>query len=441
MKYTNKKIWQITYPVLLSLMMEHLIGLTDTAFLGRVGEVELGASALGSIYYLAIFMIAFGFSIGAQILIGRRNGEKQYREIGPVFMHGLIFLLVAAAIMFVVSQMFSASVLHRIIGSEAVAAAALKYVDWRIYGFFFSFATVMFRAFYVGTTHTRILTINSIVMVLTNVVLNYVLIFGKFGFPAMGIAGSALASSISEGVALLFIAIYTVRKVDWRKYRLFRIRSFDFPLMGRMLSVSGWTMIQSVLSVSTWFVFFLAVEHLGERQLAITNIVRSVSSMGFIIVFAFAGTASSLVSNLIGAGRADEVMGLARRITKMSYLFIVPLMVLIALFPTLVIRIYTDSASLVGATIPSMLVMVSSYIVSIPAFIWFNVVSGTGNTRSALLMESAALAIYMFYVYVIVWDLRLDVAIAWTAEHVYAAVLFLITYNYMRRAAWQKRKI
>ena len=65
--------------------MEQLIGMTDTAFLGRVGEVELGASAIAGVYYLAIFMMAFGFSIGAQILIARRNGEQQYQAIGPIF--------------------------------------------------------------------------------------------------------------------------------------------------------------------------------------------------------------------------------------------------------------------------------------------------------------------------------------------------------------------
>ena len=78
-KYTYKEIWIIAYPILISLIMEQLIGMTDTAFLGRVGEVELGASAIAGVYYLAIFMMAFGFSIGAQILIARRNGEQQYQ--------------------------------------------------------------------------------------------------------------------------------------------------------------------------------------------------------------------------------------------------------------------------------------------------------------------------------------------------------------------------
>ena len=80
-KYTYKQIWLIAYPILISLLMEQMIGMTDTAFLGRVGEVELGASAIAGVFYMVIFMVAFGFSIGAQILIARRNGERQYKEI------------------------------------------------------------------------------------------------------------------------------------------------------------------------------------------------------------------------------------------------------------------------------------------------------------------------------------------------------------------------
>ena len=93
------------------------------------------------------------------------------------------------AVLFTASNLLTPYLLHRMIGSEEVYRATMSYLDWRVYGFFFSFIAVMFRAFYVSTTNTKILTANSVVMVLTNVVLNYILIFGKFGFPALGIAG------------------------------------------------------------------------------------------------------------------------------------------------------------------------------------------------------------------------------------------------------------
>ena len=215
----------------MSLLMEHMIGLTDTAYLGRVGEVELGASALAGVYYLVIYMLGFGFSIGAQVLIARRNGAQEYKRIGPVFLQGTFFLLLLASLLFTASHLYSPFFLRKLIGSDDVYQATMKYVDWRVYGFFFSFVAVMFRAFYVGITKTKILTINSVVMVLANVMLNYVLIFGKFGFPALGIAGAAIASLISEAVSVLFFILYTWKKVNYKKYGLFEYSGIDFRML------------------------------------------------------------------------------------------------------------------------------------------------------------------------------------------------------------------
>ena len=80
MNYTYKNIWLINFPVMMSILIEQLINITDAIFLGHVGEIELGASALAGIWYLAIYMLGFGFSIGLQIVIARRNGEQQYSE-------------------------------------------------------------------------------------------------------------------------------------------------------------------------------------------------------------------------------------------------------------------------------------------------------------------------------------------------------------------------
>ena len=94
--------------------MEHMIGLTDTAYLGRVGEVELGASALAGVYYLVIYMLGFGFSVGAQVLMARRNGEGEYKRIGEVFTQGGLFLFLLAAVLFTASNLLTPYLLHRL---------------------------------------------------------------------------------------------------------------------------------------------------------------------------------------------------------------------------------------------------------------------------------------------------------------------------------------
>ena len=101
--YSYKQIWKVAYPILISLVMEQMIGMTDAAFLGRVGEVELGASAIAGVYYTVIFMIGFGFSIGSQIIIARRNGEGNYAETGNIFYHGVCFLLGLAVLTVILS--------------------------------------------------------------------------------------------------------------------------------------------------------------------------------------------------------------------------------------------------------------------------------------------------------------------------------------------------
>ena len=440
-RYTNRQIWHIAYPILISLIMEQMIGMTDTAFLGRVGEVELGASAIAGVFYMVIFMVAFGFSIGTQILIARRNGEENYREIGQLFYHGIYFQVALAAVMFLLSYFLSPLILERIISSPAVCRAAEDYLHWRVFGAFFSFSAVIFRAFFLGTVQTRTLTLNSVVMVLSNVVFNYILIFGNFGFPAMGIAGAALGSSLAEGVSLLFFILYTRRRVDVSKYGLDRIPRFCRGVLRRMLNVSLWTMIQNFFSLATWFLFFLYIEHLGERALAVTNIVRSASGLLFMVMMAFASTCGSLTSNLIGRGHASEVPHLIHQHIRLAYLFVMPLALLFVLCPQLILGIYTDMADLREAAIPSLWVMCASYLLIVPANVYFQSVSGTGNTRTALALELSSLVLYTAYITWTILILRLDVALCWTSEMVYGIFILLFCWLYIRRGHWAGKQI
>ena len=192
--YTNKQIWSVSYPILLSLLAQNVINVTDTAFLGHVSEVALGASAMGGLFYICVFTIAFGFSTGSQIVIARRNGEGRYTDVGPVMIQGVMFLFVMALLLFGFTKAFGGNIMRLLVSSESIYKGTMEFLDWRIYGFFFSFVNVMFRALYIGITRTKVLTINAVVMALTNVVLDYALIFGKFGLPEMGIKGAAIAS-------------------------------------------------------------------------------------------------------------------------------------------------------------------------------------------------------------------------------------------------------
>ena len=439
--YSYSNIWRVTYPILISLVMEQMIGLTDTAFLGRVGEIELGASAIAIIYYMILFMIGFGFSIGAQIIIGRRNGEGRFKETGKVFWNGLYFLLGLSIIIIVASELLSPWIMKAMVSSDLIFNAASSYVRWRLPGMVFAFCTVMYRAFYVGTTQTKALTLNSIVMVASNVGFNWILIFGHFGVPALGITGAAIGSSLAELVSLIFFVIYTRSRCDREKFGLVKPAPFSFSELKAMMPVCSWTMIQHVVSISTWFIFFLYIEHLGERDLAISNITRSISGIIWMVLSAFSATCSTLVSNIIGEGHQDKVSSLIKRILKLSYAVIMAIVLLFCIFPNAVISIYTDLPDLTIASVPAVIVMCSAYVFTVGGMIYFQAVSGTGSTKTAFRLELAALIIYIIYCTIVIEHLKADIAICWTAEHVYAIVLLILSYAYMKSGRWKSRKI
>ena len=421
--------------------MEQMIGLTDTAFLGRVGEVELGASAIAIVYYMVLFMIGFGFSIGAQIIIGRRNGEGNFKETGKVFWNGLYFVLGLSGAIILLSELFTPWMMKFMVSSPAIYDAALSYVRWRLPGMVFAFCTAMFRAFYVGTTQTKTLTLNSVVMVASNVIFNYILIFGRCGLPALGITGAAIGSSLAELVSLIFFIVYTRLGCDRSKYGLDKPARFEKEELKSMMPVCVWTMIQHTVSIFTWLIFFLFIEHLGERPLAVSNIVRGVSGLIWVVLQAFSSTCSTLVSNLIGEGRQDKVMSLVKRILKLSYGIVGVIMLVICMYPEAIARIYTDIPDLITASIPAMLVMTSSYLVNVGGQVFFLAVSGTGSTKTAFRLELVALFVYMVYCAVIIGWLKLDVAICWTAEHVYAGMLLICSWIYMKSGRWKNRKV
>lgn len=439
--YSYSNIWKVAYPILISLVMEQMIGLTDTAFLGRVGEVELGASAIAIIYYMVLFMIGFGFSIGAQIIIGRRNGEGHFKDTGKVFWTGLYFVLGLSGIIILLSEIFSPWMMKFMVSSKAIYEAALSYVRWRLPGMVFAFITAMFRAFYVGTTQTKTLTFNSIVMVGSNILFNWILVFGKFSCPALGITGAAIGSSLAELVSLIFFIAYTYLKCDRKKYGLDKRARFEREELKAMMPVCTWTMIQHTISISTWFIFFLYIEHLGERALAISNIARSVSGLLWVVLQAFSSTCSTLVSNIIGEGHQEKVMSLVKRIMKLAYGIISVMIILFCLFPEAIARIYTDIPDLIRASVPALVVMCSSYFLAVGGQVFFLAVSGTGSTKTAFRLELIALAAYMVYCTVIIGLMKMDVAICWTAEHVYSGMLLVCSWWYLRSGRWKNRNI
>lgn len=425
MNYTYKNIWLIAFPVMMGILIEQLINITDALFLGHVGDVELGASALAGIWFLAIYMLGFGFSLGLQVIIARCNGEQRYSETGKTFFQGFSFLLSLAAVLCLLSQTLSPIFLKHLIISDDVYNAVIRYLDGRIWGLFFSFPFLALRSFLVGITQTKALNIAAFTAVLVNIPMNWLLIFGF----DMGISGAAIASSFAELCSLIVLTVYVFRHINRHLYGLHW--NIDITVLKEVLSISVWSMFQFFMSVAIWFLFFLAIERLGETELAVSNIIRSVSAFFAVIVNALSGVTSSLVSNLIGAEEKRDVFPLCHRIIRLGYAVGIPLIVLALLFHQYIIGAYTENPIIVQVAWLPFVVMLLNYFFALPGYVYLNAVTGTGATRTVFIFQVITTIAYLFCLWVLShWNVPL--AVYWAVEYLFVILLGIQSVFYLK---------
>lgn len=437
---TNKEIWSIALPIMLGNMAQTIINFTDTAFLGHLGVIALGASMLAGLFYFVFTTIAAGFAIGIQIIIARRFGEGNHKRIGIIFEHGAIVVFILGLILFSVLYLFSDTLLLRIIDSPNIYNASLDYIKYRRFGIIFVCFNFLYRGLYVGISNTKAITYSTITMAIVNIFLDYCLIFGNFGFPEMGIGGAALASLCAEISAFAFFTVYSYITLRKKDYGMFQVHKLESELMGRILKLATPTMVQKLFSFSVWFVFFIMIEKMGETATGISSIVRSIYMILITPCFAFATTTNTVVSRTIGEGHADQVYSTVFKILKNCLICTVPIVILAAIFPMQIVNIYTDDLDFAKLVIPSIFVICSGTIFQAIGNAYFEAVSGTGNTSAALYLETIVLVVYVAFVWLIS-NIATSVEWVWTAEILYGSLLGIMCILYMKFAKWNKKKV
>ena len=209
--------------------------------------------------------------------------------------------------------------------------------------------------------------------------------------------------------------------------------------MGGILTVAFPSMIQRLFSFGAWFIFFVMIEKMGETAIGVSSVVRSTYMILIIPGIAFASTANTLTSRIIGEGKSNEVMSTIWKVVKNSFLCAVVLVVATAIIPHMVLRIYTDDLALAQAAIPSVYVICIATLLGAFSMTFFEAVSGTGNTSAAMALEFGILILYIVYVFLM--SKTSSIAGVWTAEWLYNICIGLISLFYIWKANWRKKVI
>lgn len=440
---TNKQIIKLTLPISIAILVPQLNFITNNIFLGHYSSTALAVASVTGVYYLIFASIGFALNNGLLALISRRAGENKPAEIGKIFNQGIFIALLIAALAVTISYTITPTLLRSILHEKEKAEMAISFLKIRIWGLPFLYIYQLRNALLVGTNQSKYLVMGTIAEAVANVVFDYTFIFGKWGLPELGFNGAAYASIIAEFAGMFVIYVFIHQKGIAQQYALFRNLRWDKKNASLITTMSAPLLFQHAISIMSWELFFILIERnqQSDTPQAISNVMRNVFGMFGCMSWAFAATSNSMVSNIIGQGKHEQVIYLIKKIVKLSTGIALVLCLLLNLFPGLFLSIFGQNDDFIREGIPVIRVVSLAMILMSFSVVWLHAVTGTGNTKVTFLIEFVAIIFYCLFVYLVMEKFKLSITYGWMSEWLYWTCMFIPAFFYLRSGRWKKKVI
>jgi multidrug resistance protein, MATE family len=438
---SSKQILAISLPIALAIMVPQVNFVINNIFLGALSTEALAIGGITGVFYLIFGVMGQGLNNGLQALISRRAGENRIDEIGILFSQGVIISIFLSILGISFTYFIAPSIFHNLLHDPQRAGTVIEFLKIRIWGIPFLFIYQMRNALLVGTNQSKFLIIGTATEAIINIFFDYSLIFGHFSFMKMGLNGAAYASIISEVMGLLVIYLVIHYQKIGARFELFKRFSVRLEYIKLILVQSSPIMMQYMISIISWEFFYILIEHRGEQALAVSNAMRNIFGFFGSFTWAFAATANTMVSNIIGQGMQDKVIPLINKIVKWSLGFALMVCLLLNVFAHPFLSIYGQGEDFMQAGIPVLRVVSFALLIMSIATIWLNAVTGTGQSKINLAIEFVAIIIYILYAYTTIEYLQLPITIGWMCELIYWITLLVPSYWYIQSKRWRDKKI
>lgn len=434
-KLSYKQIWTIAYPIILGSIGQLILSVGDTIMISKLGSEAVAASGLSSVFFIFLYIIPFSFGSGVQIHIGKCNGAKQYHKIGSLFLSGLISLFTLSFSIIVLFFIFKGLVFKHVVEDYNVRALCLEFLNYRIYGLIPITLMIIIRAFFFGIINTKPIMWATIILSTSNLFLDYVLIFGKYGFKEYGIGGAAIASCMAETLTFIYLAIYGITTLNLKKY--FIKPKVKWKLIYENYNTSFPISAQGVLAMSSYFFFFIFIEKLGTKVLAASTITRQLSLFLIMPGVGLAHASNTISSNLNGAKFFSEIPKSVIKLIKLA----IAVMGLIALmcypFLSFIAGLFTKDVVVMELTILYSKIVSIGAVLFIMSYIYLNAINGIGKTKQALVIEFIGFLIYIIFPYFVITYFKSG-AFAWTTESVYGIIVLILSIYYLNKIIKKK---
>lgn len=431
-----RQILSISLPISFAMLVPQFNYLINSFFLARLGPGFLGAAGITGVYYLIFSVVGFGLNNGLQALISRRAGQDRLQDIGSLFVQSIYLTLGISIFGILLTYIIAPMILQRVIDPELYQQAD-SFLKIRIFGLPFLYLYQMRNALMVGTNQSKLLIWGTLAETLSNVFLDYALIFGHFGFPRLGFNGAAWASISAEFIGMMSMYFIIHWKGLGKRFRLFADMRFKPEQMKLLFTQSSPLVLQYAISIISWEFFFILISHHGRLALDISQFMRLMMGFFGVIIWAFAATSTTMVSNIIGQGLHDRVVQLINRIAGLSFGITVSILLILQFFPASLLAFIQDQPDFIREGIPVFRIVCIGIALMSVSSVWLNSVIGTGNTKVNLLIEFITIIAYSIYIYLVLSYWNLSLTWGWASEILYWLSMFSMSFWYIRSGRWK----
>jgi putative MATE family efflux protein len=384
------RLIQLSVPIMLQNLLSSSVSFVDTLMIGLVGEPALAAVGLANQMFFLIVLFYFGVSSGAAIFVAQFWGANDRKKMHQVMGIALVISLLGALFAAMVSLLFPGSIMRIFTNDPIVIAYGMEYL--RIVGvsYLFTAVVMIYSAALRSTGDSKTPLFISLFSMSLNVVLNYLLIFGHLGFPRMGVAGAALATTIARfaEVVLLLGRVYGRKTPVAAPFR--SLVSFPKPLV----KIYFITCLPVILNEMFWSLgmttYKIAYSRMGIEVIASVNVSEAIQGLFFVVLMGIGNASAIMIGNRIGENNLTLAKIYASRLLKISVLTGIVLGIGLALTSTLLVLPFNLSAEVAQMTTLSLISL--GILIPIKAFNMVSIVGilrSGGDTRFSMLAELA----------------------------------------------------
>ena len=384
----------IAWPSFIELVLTQLTSMADQVMVGRLpgqeGIMALSAVGLAAQPKFLLMTLIQAMNVGATAIVARYRGQNDQKSANLVFKHALILNFIMSAI-FMVVGLFSSEWLINFMSAEGIAPQALAYgVDYlqiQMYGFIPLCLGFTVTAALRGIGDTKTPMVYNTVANVVNLCFNYLMIYGNFGFPRMGVAGASWATIIGQTVAF-FIAFAVV--LSKRRYIYLDLKEkfkFNWKFMRGVISIGIPSMVEQLFMRAGIIIYSRTVAGLGETVYATHQICMSIQSLSFMMGQAFANAATTLMGQSLGKRRSDMASIYMRETRNLGIAVSFLMMAILIFLGKYIVGFYNSTPEVIAAGAQVLILLAISQPFQADQFIVSGGLRGAGDTRyTALVM-------------------------------------------------------